>query len=153
MTPGSGTAVANSLSSKKEDAMTKISRFRLKLGGQKGFTILEVLVAMIVLAIGLLGLAPMFVMSMRGNQFSREVSETAYLAQDRIEQLKNQSIISPIPFNETAASGSYTRTVNVSDQTVDGTIPPGVYRINVTLSWTDKQGRSHSTSYVTYKVK
>ncbi len=133
--------------------MTKISRIRLKLGGQKGFTILEVLVAMIVLAIGLLGLAPMFVMSMRGNQFSREVSETAYLAQDRIEQLKNQTIISPIPFNETTSSGSYTRTVNVSDRTVDGTIPPGVYRINVTLNWTDKQGRSHSTSYLTYKAQ
>ena len=133
--------------------MTKISRIKLKLGGQKGFTLLEVLVATIVLAIGLLGLAPMFVISMRGNQFSREVSETVYLAQDRIEQLKNQSIISPIPFNETTTSGSYTRTVNVSDQAVDGTIPPGVYRINVTLNWTDKQGRSHSTSYITYKVK
>jgi len=133
--------------------MRKISRIKLKLSGQKGFTLLEVLVAMIVLAIGLLGIAPMFVMSMRGNQFSREVSETAYLAQDRIEQLKNQSIISPIPFNETTTSGSYTRTVNVSDQTVDGTIPPGVYRINVTLNWTDKQGRSHSTSYLTYKAK
>lgn len=133
--------------------MTKISRIRLKLGGQKGFTLLELMVAMIVLAIGLLGLAPMFVMSMRGNQFSREVSETAYLAQDRIEQLKNQAIISPIPYYETATSGGYTRTVNVSDQTIDGTIPPGVYRINVTLNWTDKRGRSHSASYVTYKVK
>src|SRR4030067_2479228 len=146
MTPGSGTAVANSMCRKKEDAMTKISRIKLKLGGQKGFTLLEVLVATIVLAIGLLGLAPMFVISMRGNQFSREVSETVYLAQDRIEQLKNQSIISPIPFNETTTSGSYTRTVNSSDQAVDGTIPPGVYRINVTLNWTDKKGRSPSTS-------
>ena len=95
----------------------------------------------------------MLVLSMQGNQFSREVTEAAFLAQDRIEQLKNQANISPIPFYETSAIGDCYRMVDVSDQTVDNTIPPGVYRITVTINWTDKEGKSHSTSYITYKTK
>ena len=133
--------------------MKNLSKIRIKLKGNQGFTLLEVLVAMIVLGVGLLGLAPMLVLSMQGNQFSREVTEAAFLAQDRIEQLKNQTIISPIPFYETTATGDYYRMVNVSDRTVDNTIPPGVYQITVTINWTDKEGKSHSTSYLTYKTK
>ena len=126
-----------------------------KKRGQAGFTLIEVLVAMIILAIGILGLAPMLVISMQGNQFSREVSEAAYLAQDRIEQLKNQGLISPIPFTETSynLNGDYDRSVVVDDQTMDNTIPAGVYRMTVTISWVDKEGKNHSTSYVSYKAK
>jgi type IV pilus assembly protein PilV len=133
--------------------MRKPSKLKVKLQSRNGFTLLEVLVAMIVLAVGLLGLAPMLVMSMQGNQFSRDVTEAAYLAQDRIEQLKNQAVISPIPYYETSIQGGCYRSVNVSDNTVDNSIPPGVYRINVTLNWVDKEGKSHSTSYITYKTK
>lgn len=124
-------------------------------GKEDGFTLLEVLVAMIIISIGILGLAPMLVVSMQGNQFSREVTDVAYIAQDRLEQLRNQTVITPIPLYETTTGikGIYTRAVNVSDQTVDGSIPPGVYRLSVTVTWTDKQGQSHSSSYLTYKVK
>jgi type IV pilus assembly protein PilV len=132
--------------------MTKFRKMIVRTG-QKGFTLLEALVAMIILAIGILGLAPMLVLSMQGNQFSRDVTDAAYLAQGKIEQLKNQFTISPIPFSETTNSGVYTRTVNVSDQTIDSSIPPGVYRISVTVTWTDKEGKGHSANYLTYKVK
>ena len=132
--------------------MSKIRTLKVAKG-EKGFTLIEVLVAMIVLAIGILGLAPMLVISMQGNQFSREVTEAAYLAQDRIEQLRNQTIISPIPFDETATIGDCTRVVNISDQSVDNTIPPGVYRLTATINWIDKEGRSHSSAYITYKAK
>jgi Tfp pilus assembly protein PilV len=110
---------------------------------------------MIILAVGILGLAPMLVTSMHGNQFSREISEAAFWAQDRIEQLKNQTVITPIPLNETTTnlSNAYTRTLVVEDQTIDNTIPAGVYRITVTMSWTDKKGKSHTANYVTYKAK
>jgi prepilin-type N-terminal cleavage/methylation domain-containing protein len=126
-----------------------------KKKGEAGFTLIEVLVAMIILAIGILGLAPMLVISMQGNQFSREVSEAAYLAQDRIEQLRNQATITPIPFYESSynLNGEYNRSVVVADRSVDNTVPPGVYRLTVIMSWVDKDGKSHSTSYISYKAK
>jgi type IV pilus assembly protein PilV len=125
----------------------------MKSRNTAGFTLLEVMVAMVVLAIGILGLAPMLVVSMQGNQSSRETTEAAYLAQDRIEQFRNQTTISPIPFNETSTVGQYSRVVNVTDQSVDNTIPAGVYQITVTINWTDKDGMSRSTSYITYKSR
>jgi prepilin-type N-terminal cleavage/methylation domain-containing protein len=128
-------------------------RIRVKIWNSNGFTLLEALVAMLVLAVGILGLAPMLVVSMQGNQSSREVSEAAYLVQDRIEQFRDQATISPIPFNETVTIGHYSRVVNVIDQSVDNTIPLGVYQITVTINWTGKEGKSHSTSYLTYKTK
>jgi len=152
--PKSGTAVANSTRRKKENAMSKIRTLKVAKG-EKGFTLIEVLVAMIVLAIGILGLAPMLVISMQGNQFSREITEATYLAQDRLEQLRNQTVISPIPYSEYSFSlnGEYTRTVDVSDRNVDNSIPPGVYRMTVNVSWIDKDGKSHSSSYISYKAK
>lgn len=54
---------------------------------QRGFTLLEVLISMIILAIGLLGLAAMQAMSMRDNQdayYYQQATLLAYEMQDRI---------------------------------------------------------------------
>ena len=132
-----------------------IKRFGARLKPQIGLSILEVLVAMVILAVGILGLAPMLVTSMQGNQFSRETTDVAYIAQDRIEQFKNLATITPIPFNETTTgiNGKYTRTANVADNGVDASVPVGVYRINVTVSWNDDRGSAHSSTYSTFKAK
>jgi len=41
----------------------------------------------------------------------------------------------------------------VDDNTTDGSIPAGVYRITVDVSWTDQKGLSRTVSYYTYKAK
>ncbi|MFQ5780144.1 MAG: prepilin-type N-terminal cleavage/methylation domain-containing protein [Nitrospiria bacterium] len=60
-----------------------------KLKGKKGFTLLEVLIALVILSIGLLGVLGMIASSVRGNTFSQQVSIATNLAQDRIEEMKN----------------------------------------------------------------
>lgn len=62
---------------------------RSKLRDQVGFTLLEVLVAMTVLTIGLLGIAAMMITAMQGNQQSRRMTIATNLAQQRIEEMKN----------------------------------------------------------------
>ena len=126
-----------------------------KLKNQKGFTLVEVMISMLVLAIGLLGLAPMMVTAMYGNAFSKEVTSSAFLAQDSMERLKNQSVITPIPFTQTdnGLFNVYNRTIRVDDSGSDGTVPPNVFKILVTMSWTDKKGVSRSETYSTYKMK
>ncbi len=126
-----------------------------KLKNQKGFTLVEVMISMVILAIGVLGLAPMMVTAMYGNAFSKDVTSAAFLAQDSMERLKNQSVITPIPFTQTdnGLLNVYNRSIQVDDSGSDGSVPPNVFRIQVTMSWTDKKGVSRSETYTTYKMK
>ncbi len=57
-------------------------------GGELGFTLVEVLVALTILVIGLLGVALMQVVSIQGNTFSREMAVATGLGQDMLEKLK-----------------------------------------------------------------
>ncbi len=57
-------------------------------GSQAGFTLVEVLVALTILVIGLLGVALLQVVSIQGNTFSREMAVATALGQDMLEKLK-----------------------------------------------------------------
>lgn len=56
----------------------------------KAFTLIEVLVAMLVLAIGLLGLAGITVVVLRSNRLAQEMSDATTIASDLIEILKSK---------------------------------------------------------------
>jgi len=133
--------------------MTKnlIQAFRNK----KGIALLEVLVAMIVLAFGVLSLAPMIVISMYGNSYSNQVTVADAIAQDRLEEIKTWTEVNPIPYSQTVNNirGTFTRETLISDVTTDASVPNGVYKIQVTLSWTDQKQLPRSVTYFTYKAK
>ncbi len=59
---------------------------------QKGFTLLEVLVTMVVLTVGLLTLAHMQVAAMTGNLSANNMTIASTLAQDKLEELKGLSL-------------------------------------------------------------
>ena len=120
---------------------------------RKGFTILEVMVAILVLSIGILGLAPLFVVSMYGNSFSNEMTRANLLATDKIETLKGFSSFSPMPYTqtETGLEGIFTRQTRVDDSTTNGSVPVGVYAIQITVSWIDQSGVARAINYLTYK--
>ena len=125
------------------------------LRNEKGVTLLEVLVAMIILAFGVLSLAPMIVISMIGNSYSNQVTIADAIAQDRLEEIKTWSEVDPIPYSETISNiqGIFTRETLIDDSTTDASIPAGVYEIQVTVNWTDHKQLPRSVSYFTYKAK
>lgn len=133
----------------------KLCDFLRYLKRGKGLTLLEVMVSMVILAFGILGLAPLIVISMYGNSYSNEVTSANAIAQERIEQLREASSFSPLPWQEVVSGvhGSFTRTTTVDDSTTDGSIPTGVYRITVNVNWSDQKGLSRTVSYYTYKAK
>jgi len=57
------------------------------LRGSQGFTLLEVVIAMLILAIALLGLAGLQVVAVQGNSLASQMTEATMLAQDQLEQL------------------------------------------------------------------
>ena len=55
---------------------------------RNGFTLLEVLVALLTFTIGILGIAPLLITAPRYNQSSQAMTEATSLAQSKYEELK-----------------------------------------------------------------
>ena len=69
--------------------MVRVDRMRQKRFNTKGFTLVEVLVAMVILLIGMLGIMGMQYSSVSGNAFSREMRIATTLGQELVEMMKS----------------------------------------------------------------
>ena len=61
---------------------------RLRLTDDRGMTVAEILVALVIISIGLLGLASVVPISSYGIQEGNQMSTAAFLAEQRLEQVK-----------------------------------------------------------------
>jgi type IV pilus assembly protein PilV len=73
---------------------------------KKGFTFLEILVAMVVLSIGFLGIAAVTASVVRGNSFSNRLTTATTLAQERMEDIRRLGY-SGIPTADTTTVEDY----------------------------------------------
>ena len=116
---------------------------------RKGFTLIEVLVGLVILAVGVLAIAGMLVTSVRANYFSNQLTQASYVAQDRLEFLKTIPIT-----NDALKAGTHAeQPVSISGQvfnrsytvTVNGDLKTMTY----TVKWND--GKDHSVSFTTMR--
>jgi type IV pilus modification protein PilV len=116
---------------------------------QKGFSLIEVLIGLVFLAIGILAFASLQITSIRGNSFSHNLMQATYVAQDRIEFLKNLSFDSP-----QLQSGKY----HPEPVTISGVVFNHSYtvaangrlkKIDYTVAWND--GVNHRVVYSTIR--
>lgn len=114
---------------------------------EKGFTVIEVLIAIGILAFGLLAIASMQVMAIKTNGKANRITEAATIAMDNLEQLRTINnlggAIDPTAFP--SQQGYYTVQVNpgpvnsginAGEQTVTVTIsgPPQILKNPITLT-------------------
>ncbi len=100
-----------------------------------GFTLVETVMAICVLAVGLLGLATLQITAVNGNASSEYRTEASALIEDKIEDYLNTpySGITSGTITESGTLGIFTRVSEiVSDSPVAGT-----KTVTVTVSWTD----------------
>ncbi len=100
-----------------------------------GFTLIEVLVAMSIFSIAVLGLAVGSTSVMRANQTSYFTTIATNLAQDKLEELKSRTAANITSGNDTQPVNNVTFTLNWT--VTSGSPVAGVKRIDVTVSWDD----------------
>lgn len=116
---------------------------------QKGFTLFEILIGLIILAIGILAITGMQVISIKSISFSSNLSQASILAQERLEFLKsldlNDSRLDtgdyPDDINKGILNGSY--------QAIRG---PNFVKIIYNVKWVEN-GISHNVSFSTIKSR
>jgi type IV pilus assembly protein PilV len=106
---------------------------------EKGFSLIEVMIALVLLAIGLLAFAGLEVTAIRNATYSKDYARANTYAQQLIEVMKGTDWASVSAGSDTL-EGKFTRTWTV-------TTPAGdIKRIAVTVSWLDP---SYGTKKVT----
>lgn len=118
-------------------------KFRNIFFCETGFTLLEVLIAISIVAVGLLAVASMQLTAIQGNRAGGHLSAATHLAEQELERLKASSFSGP-----DLALGNHTDANNPIDP--DGN-PGGIYtkewivenytafsrRVTVTVSWNE----------------
>lgn len=127
-----------------EPAKLKTLR-HIPIKSQKGFTLNEVLIAVALIAIGVLGFSMNTAGVIRGNQVSGSITIATNLAQEKLEELKAQTTFTNVtnaadPNNPITATGGgggigdrFTRTWTIKDSTLGS----GLKEISVDVSWTE----------------
>ena len=114
-----------------------------------GFTLIEVLVAMSIFAIAVLGLAIGATTVMQANQTGLYTTIATNLAQDKLEELKAKTAAlidtTGSPENNITVSGAPAK-FNRSWAVTSGSPVAGVKQIDVTVTWTDHTNHTVTVS-------
>ncbi len=89
----------------RQQPVNKKSLPRAKPSTTSGFTLIEILVAITILSIGLLGIASMMATSMRGGAFGRRTTVAENLALQKLEQFRNLSYTNVKALTEGPSNG------------------------------------------------
>lgn len=104
------------------------------IAGQRGFTLIEVLIALFVLTIGILGMMVMQTTAINSNARASSMTIASNIATDRIEEFRN------MPFGGINA-GTFTENDPASGFPVERIIAPGIANtMRITVTVTRPQG-------------
>ena len=128
----------------KDKGIEKYIFSQNRIKAQSGFTLVEVMIAISILTVGLLGVATMQMSAIRGNGFSNDTTTALALAEEKMEQLLSLSYTDA----ELAASTTHEEEINASGEIVTGgfyhrswvvsdfTSPnPNYKEITMTVTW------------------
>ena len=132
------------------------------MNGQRGFTLVEALVALIIMAFGMLALAGMQMSLSRNADVSKQRSEAMRLAQDKMEALRSYTQIATgtgiVSWNGLAGGSDSvsgytigsstvgTNTTYTRTWTLGGSSSDAQRAVNVAISWADRASETQSFS-------
>jgi len=126
-----------------------------RFSDERGVGLVEVLVAMVLLAVGVLGMGLMIGAAIQDNVTSRDNTLVTSLIKRQIEQFESLDSFPTVPleFHEEGIAEIYNRSTYLNDSTSDSTIPGGLHELVVVVSWEGQDQLSHRRSFTTYLIE
>jgi Tfp pilus assembly protein PilV len=122
-----------------------------RLNRQRGFTIIEALISLLVMSFGMLALSGMQVSLSRNADVAKQRTEAMRLAEARIEEFRSFTGISTGAINwngldGTANTTTTTNTTYTVSSTMSGVDTDAMRAVNVQVDWTDRTGAPQRVS-------
>ena len=111
-----------------------------KIQNERGISLLEVMVAMIILSVSLLLLLNMAMVALDGNDWANNATVATQLMQEKLEQLRNTGDLSA----GADTVDDYTRSWSVS------TAASHLRRVDVSISWEDLRNKPKVNTMTTF---
>jgi len=123
----------------------------------KGFSLLELIIAIGVLAIGLVGVLQIFPVGLRTSYRSGMLTKAAFLAQNKIEELKVAGLeavtASPPEIPLSGRDGDFEWKTTIEGINLEGLeSTDDIKKVIVTISWQERN-KTKSEEFITYITK
>ncbi len=107
-----------------------------------GFTFIEVLIALVLLTVGVLGFTKLALTTTATNSYSKKLTSAVTLAEDAMEKLRRQALSSTLTSaNDSTETGIGDNGVFDRQTTVTGGLNQ-LTTLNVVVSWTENGAKS-----------
>jgi type IV pilus assembly protein PilV len=117
---------------------------------QHGFTLLEVLVAIVILTIGLLGTAGLTTGVIRGNHYSKNITSATAAGQTLLESVKSSGYTNATSANFPNDSVTMGGMTFIRTTTITNSSPAANMKtVSVTVSWTESNNTARSVNLQT----
>ena len=105
---------------------------------QQGFTLIEVMIALVLTAIAVMGIIALYITETKASGFSRHTTEGAVLAQDKIEFLRTQGPAAAVNTTELNLDERAQAGTGIYKRITTETVIAGQYAdIVVEIDWSD----------------
>jgi type II secretion system protein I len=118
--------------------------------GERGFTLVEVLVSLVILTIGLAALVSMAGSSTKATAYTRHAGEASVVGQDKLEQLRVMSPALLANGTDTVDAHAFVTTTGMYTRTWTVTWSGTLATVIVQVTWTD-DGNQHTITYRTMR--
>lgn len=137
------------MSPEREAYPVRRLRPHMRWGNPWGFTLLEVLMAMTVMAVGLLGVSTMLAQTTQQQSVSANRTSATTLAREQLEQIKRAAYADvtaanypPEAYGTIVGFERFQRTVTIA---IDTPLP-NTKTVTVTVTWLDPSGSTRNTT-------